>query len=68
MNTIVIRMPDAMAREVAEATDILQLPSNEEFAFQAVHLMLRSVLGTRVGRPYKRIPTLPVKPKARRRR
>lgn len=53
MNTIVFTMPDEMAKDVAKATDILKLSSNHEFGFNAVNLLLRSVLGTRQGRPYK---------------
>lgn len=56
MNTLVVTMPDAMAKDVAKATDILKLPSNGAFAFQAVNLLLRSVLGSRRGRPYKYDP------------
>lgn len=68
MNTLVIKVPDKMAREIAKATDLVQMPSHEAFAFEAVRLVLRSVLGTRRGRPYKHRPVKPAHPTSRVRR
>lgn len=68
MNTLNVKVPDAMAREVAQATDILGMPSNEAFVFHAVSLVLRSVLGARRGRPYKHQPLPPRKKPAKGRR
>lgn len=59
MNTITFKVPVEMAREIAKATDILKMPSNDAFAFHATRLMLRSVLGKRRGRPYKQIVPTP---------
>ena len=52
MNLMAFKMPDAMAKEVAKAADILKMPDNAAFGFHAVNLVLRSVLGTRQGRPF----------------
>lgn len=55
MNTLILRMPDAMARDVAKATDLLKMPSNEAFVFDVFSLALKTVVGRR-GRPYKHKP------------
>ena len=52
MNTLVIGMSDRMARAVTQATDILHLPTNQDFALKAMGLMLRSMgLAPATGRP-----------------
>lgn len=53
MFTVTFQVPPAMARDIAKATDILSMPSNNAFAFEATRLLLHSVLGSRRGRPYK---------------
>lgn len=56
MNTISFKVPDAMALDVAKATDILGMAGSDALAFEATRLLLQTVLGSRRGRPYKHKP------------
>ena len=52
MTTLVIQMSPRMARAVSKATDALGLPTNGDFALQAMGLLLRSTgFAPNTGRP-----------------
>lgn len=52
MTVLSIGMSPKMARMVSKATDILNLPSNQDFALKAMGLLLRSMgLAPTTGRP-----------------
>lgn len=52
MNVLAIGMTPKMARLVSKATDILQLPTNQDFALHSMGLLLRSMgLAPTKGRP-----------------
>lgn len=52
MTTLVIEMSPRMAKLVSKATDVLDLPTNQDFALKAMGLLLRSMgLAPKLGRP-----------------
>ena len=52
MNTLAVPLSDRMVRAVSQATDILKLPTNADFALHAMGLVLRSMgLAPKTGRP-----------------
>ncbi len=50
MTTLIVKLPPAMARRVAKAADILEMPTHEDLGLEAVRLLLASVLGDVRGR------------------
>jgi hypothetical protein len=52
VTTLAVQMSPKMARLVATATDILKLPTNQDFALKAMGVLLRSMgLAPKTGRP-----------------
>lgn len=52
MTTLAVKMTPDMAKLVSKATDILALPTNQDFALKAMGLLLRSMgLAPTTGRP-----------------
>ena len=52
MTTLVIQMSPKMARAVSRGADLLQLPSNQDFALKAMGQLLRTMgLTPKAGRP-----------------
>lgn len=50
--TLAIAMSDKMFAAVSKATDVLQLPANQDFALHAMGIVLRSMdLAPQTGRP-----------------
>jgi len=50
MTVLILQLSEQMARRVAEATDKLDLASNEDLGLQAVGMLLDEVLGKVRGR------------------